>query len=182
MICEKLENYEQATKHYEAALEIARNDKDTKNEGSLLGNIGNLHYLVGNYSDALKNLSEALTIAKNIMLKRLEANLLNTMAVIHYRLAQQEHEKAATLAHQAVKISKEAETKDREVMQTTTLAAALIKLEKYDEALELLHHVRVIAVDNDYYKLLKEIDRGIVDALIGQLATQIDAIKNDKQL
>lgn len=57
---------QEAMKHYDEALVIARRVGDRRREGRHLGNIGNVHFHLGEYDEALERFQEALAVHRKV--------------------------------------------------------------------------------------------------------------------
>jgi tetratricopeptide (TPR) repeat protein len=77
---------EQARRHYESALQLARAEGETRMIGVLYNNLGQLHLLTGDLRQAIQRYQQAIEISKQVDNHPLVASAANNLAYVYRRL------------------------------------------------------------------------------------------------
>jgi tetratricopeptide (TPR) repeat protein len=72
-----------AQRYYSQCLEISRKIGDLRSEGSALGSLGFVYFLLGNIEPSLAHLNEAVTVYSNISFRQGLSTLLGFAALVH---------------------------------------------------------------------------------------------------
>ena len=151
---------------YEHALEIARNDDDKHNEGTLLGNLGIAYVLLGETPQAIDHYLQALTISRQIGDRHGESRHLGNLGLVYHEL--NEIQQAIDYYTQAITIVRELGYKRGEGRHLGNLGAAYLELcikeqvetylphaiECQQQALEIYQNIGDVSHIPNRYRLL----------------------------
>ncbi|NQZ11065.1 MAG: tetratricopeptide repeat protein, partial [Algicola sp.] len=135
----------EALEHYKRALEIAKEAKNQKLEGTTLNNISQIHQVKGDYDTALQFLSQSLTIQKDIEDKKGEGITLNNISQAYD--AKGDYDTALQYLNQALSIDKDIGDKQGEGTTLNNIAQIHKVKGDYDAALQLLNQSLSILKD-----------------------------------
>jgi tetratricopeptide (TPR) repeat protein len=133
LVAERLGHWLQARSYAEQAKAIYVELEDELNVGRLLNNLGGLNHLLGRSEQAVEHLKESFRVALEQDSDEDAAHAAGSLAAVH--LHRGEHEQAAKLARQALKLLDGRADYSHEIGQSQlVLGRALLEQGKLDEA------------------------------------------------
>jgi len=121
--------------HYDKGITIARDTKDKKGEGRLLGNLGNAYYRLNQHSKAISYHTKALEIARAPDITDIEGEgkHLDNLGNVYYAL--KEYKKARIYYEEALEIARALTGKHGEETRLGNLGNAYCALGDYNKAI-----------------------------------------------
>jgi len=140
-------NTSKALTYSEIALDYARDISCAECTGTLLANIGHIHWRMGNFSDAFDYLLESQKIAEEIEYAFGFARTLNHLGILYS--GQENFEKALEYYFQALREFEEMDSLTHQSMVLNNLGVLYMRQKEYDEAIEL--HRRSFAISESLH-------------------------------
>jgi tetratricopeptide (TPR) repeat protein len=133
LVAERLGHWLQARSYAEQAKALYVALEDELNVGRLLNNLGGLNHLLGRSDEAVEHLKASFRVALEHDSDRDAAHAAGSLAAVH--LQRGEHEQAAKLARQALKLLEGRADYSHEIGQSQlVLGRALLEEGKFDDA------------------------------------------------
>jgi CHAT domain-containing protein/Tfp pilus assembly protein PilF len=145
-------HYEEAAKHFQSALNLAREIEDPSLQARILSNLGNLFTDRGEPAQGIKPLTEALQISRDIGDRSRKVSVLNNLGFAHMELS--EPQKAIECYLEALHDASDLGDRAMEAVTLNNLGDAYATLGDFDKA--LAHFNQALAINRELKDRPKE--------------------------